>query len=110
MAWTAYNLGQLLSKNMQCYGEAETYFRKALDIRRRLEKLHPQMYTTNIVFTLVSLAKVISVNKKRYNEAQQLLDEAIALRTNIDMDYIGFFPDEVESDIKTLSMRLNDLK
>ena len=110
VAWTAYNLGQLLSKNMQCYGEAETYFRKALDIRRRLEKLHPQMYTTNIVFTLVSLAKVISVNKKRYNEAQQLLDEAIALRTNIDMDYIGFFPDEVESDIKTLSMRLNDLK
>ncbi len=110
VAWTAHNLGQLLSKNMQCYGEAETYFRKALDIRRKLEKLHPQMYTTNIVFTLISLAKVISVNTKRYNEAQRLLDEAITLRSNMDLDYIGFFPDEVEKDIQILSVRLNSSK
>lgn len=110
VAWTAHNLGQLLSKNVKCYGEAEIYFRKALDIRRKLEKLHPQMYTTNIVFTLVSLAKVISINTKRYNEAQQLLDEAITLKSNIDLDYIGFFPDEVEKDIQTLSARLNGSK
>lgn len=106
VAWTAYNLGQLLSKNLQCYGEAEVYFRKSLDIRRKLEKLHPQMYTTNIVFTLVALAKIVSVNAERYNELQQLLDEAIVLKSNIDLDHIGFFPDEIEEDIQTLSVLL----
>ncbi len=106
VAWTAYNLGQLLSKNLHCYGEAEVYFRKSLDIRRKLEKLHPQMYTTNIVFTLVALAKIVSANEERYNEVQQLLDAAIVLKSNIDLDHIGYFPDEIEEDIQALSVLL----
>lgn len=101
VAWTSFNLGQLLSKKLQYYAEA--YFRKALNIRRKLEKLHPQMYTTNIIFTLVSLAKIISVNTDRYKEVQQLINEAVALKAGIDLDNIGFFSDKIEADIKTLS-------
>lgn len=106
VAWTAFNLGQLLSKDSQYYEEAEAYFRRSLDIRRDLERQHPQMYTTNIVFTLVSLAKIISVNAKRLDEVAQLLNEAIILKSDIDLDHVGFFSDEMEADIKTLSALL----
>lgn len=103
VAWTYFNLGQLLSKNSQYYDKAETYLRKSLDIRRILENLHPQMYTTNIVFTLISLAKIVSKDIKRHNEAKQMIDEAIALKSGIELNYVGFFPDEVEADIQALS-------
>ena len=77
VAWTAFNLGKVLSKHPQHHKEAEDYFRKSLDIRRDLERQHPQMYTGNIILTLVSLAKVISTNAKRVDEVEELFNEAI---------------------------------
>ena len=103
VAWTSFNLGKLLSRKSNCYKEAEMYFKKSLDIRRKLEQLHPQMYTTNIVFTLVSLARLISADAQRVDEVQELYDEAITLKAKIDMDHMGFFSDEIESDIQFLS-------
>lgn len=103
VAWTAFNLGQLLSKNLQHYEEAEIYFRRSLDIRRDLERQHPQMYTTNIVLTLVSLAKIVATNAKRLDEVKQLFDEAITLKSDIDSDHVGFFSDDIERDIGILS-------
>ena len=107
VAWTAFNLGQLLSEDLQYYEEAETYFRRSLDIRRNLERQHPQMYTTNIVFTLVSLAKIVAANTERIDEVKQLFNEAITLKSDIDSDHIGFFSDDIERDIRILSELLN---
>lgn len=107
VAWTAFNLGQLLSVDPQYCEEAEIYFRKSLEIRRDLEQQHPQIYTTNIVFTLVSLAKIVATNTKRLNEVKQLFDEAVALKSDIDSDHIGFFSDDIERDIKILSELLS---
>lgn len=90
VAWTAFNLGKLLSK-LQYYEEAERYFRRSLDIRRELERQHPQMYTTNIIFTLVSLAKVVAADSKRLDEVKQLFDEAVALKSDIDSEHTVFF-------------------
>lgn len=107
VAWTAFNLGQLLSKDLQHYEEAEIYFRRSLDIRRDLERQHPQMYTTNIVFTLVSLAKIVAINSKRLDEVKQLFNEAITLKSDIDSEQVGFFPDDIERDIGFLFELLN---
>lgn len=107
VAWTAFNLGQLLSVDPQYCEEAEIYFRKSLEIRRDLEQQHPQIYTTNIVFTLVSLAKIVATNTKRLNEVKQLFDEAVALKSDIDSDHIVFFSDDIERDIKILSELLS---
>ena len=79
------------------------YFKKSLDIRRELEQLYPQMYTTNIVFTLVSLAKLISSDDQRVDEVQEMYNEAITLKSKVDNDHMGFFSDDVESDIQFLS-------
>lgn len=103
VAWTSFNLGQLLSGDPQYCNEAEPYFRKSLDIRRKLDCQHPQMYTTNIVFTLVSLAKLISIDPKRINEVKDLFDEAVNLKSKIDSDHTGFFSDEIELNISFLS-------
>lgn len=107
VAWTAFNLGQLLSKEIQCYEEAEIYFRRSLDIRRDMERKHPKMYTINIVYTLVSLAKVVSANTKRLDEVGELFNEAMALKSDIDFDHLGFFSDDIERDIKILSELLD---
>lgn len=107
VAWTSFNLGKLLSKDPQYYEEAEAYFRKSLDIRRNLERQHPQMYTGNIVLTLVSLAKIVSTNTKRLDEVEKLFNEAITLESGLDSDHIGFFSDEIAADIKILSELLN---
>lgn len=107
VAWTAFNLGQLLSKDLQHCEEAEIYFRRSLDIRRDLERQHPQMYTTNIVLTLVSLAKIVATNTKRLDEVKQLFNEAITLKSDIDSDHVGFFSDDIERDIGILSELLN---
>lgn len=107
VAWTAFNLGKLLSKDSQYYKEAEEYFKRSLDIRRDLERQHPQMYTGNIILTLVSLAKIISTNTKRIDEVEKLFNEAITLRAGLDSDHIGFFSDEIEADIRILSELLN---
>ena len=72
-----------------------------------MEQQHPQIYTTNIVFTLVSLAKIVATNTKRLNEVKQLFDEAVALKSDIDSDHIGFFSDDIERDIKILSELLS---
>ncbi len=106
VAWTAFNLGQLLSKELQYYEEAEIYFRRSLDIRRELERQHPQMYTINIIFTLVSLAKVVAADTKRLDEVKQLFDEAVALKSNIDSEHVGFFSDDIERDIRFLAKLL----
>lgn len=103
VAWTSFNLGKLLCKNPLYHREAEMYFQKSLDIRRKQEQLHPQMYTANIVFTLVSLARLISANAQRVDEVQKMYDEAIILKSQIDKEHMGFFSDEVESDIQFLS-------
>lgn len=108
VAWTAFNLGELLSGDTQYYNEAERYFRKALELRRLLEHRHPQMYTTNIVFTLVSLAKLLSVDSKRMDEVRELFNEAINLWSKIDSDHTGFFSDEIEMRIRFLSDLLNE--
>lgn len=106
VAWTSFNLGTLLSKKIQYHKRAETYFRRALSIRRKLEMLHPYMYTTNIVFTLISLAMLISYDDKRINEVKELFEEAVALKAEIDSDHTGFFSNEIESKITYLSVLL----
>jgi hypothetical protein len=65
------------------------------------------MYTTNIVFTLVSLAKIVAANTERIDEVKQLFNEAITLKSDIDSDHIGFFSDDIERDIRILSELLN---
>ncbi|MCM1494534.1 MAG: tetratricopeptide repeat protein [Bacteroides sp.] len=107
VAWTAFNLGQLLSKNLHNHAEAEIYFRRSLDIRRDLERKHPQMYTANIVFTLVSLAKLVATNSERLDEVKRLFDEVVTLKSDIDLNHVGFFQDDIEKDIRMLSELLN---
>lgn len=103
VAWTSFNLGKLLCKSPIHHKEAEMYFKKSLDIRRKQEQLHPQMYTANIVLTLVSLARLISADNQRVDEVQEMYDEAATLKAQIDKNHMGFFSDEVESDIQFLS-------
>lgn len=103
VAWTSFNLGKLLCKSPIYHKEAEVYFKKSLDIRRKQEQLHPKMYTANFVFTLVSLARLISADGQRINEVQEMYEEAIILKSQIDKDHMGFFSDEIESDIQFLS-------
>lgn len=52
VAWTAFNLAKHLSKSSKNSKKAETLFRRSLEIREEQERLHPNMYVTNIVFTL----------------------------------------------------------
>ena len=60
------------------------------------------MYTTNVVFTLVALAKLLRVNPEKAAEVCTLTSEALQLREKIDSEHTGFFSQEIEKDIISL--------
>ena len=102
VAWTAFNLGQLLSKNSNSANEAESYLRESLTIRREQEKKHPSVYVTNVVFTLVKLARLLSNDVDRIEEVKSLLSEASQLKEEIDIEHSGYFSEEILSDLQDL--------
>lgn len=101
IAWTAFNIGKLLSENEAELAQAEYFLSYSLKIRRKQDTEFPNMYTTNVVFTLVTLAKVLlKMNKKE--KAKEYLTEAITLKNSIDEEHTGFFSDEIKQDIMQL--------
>ena len=102
VAWTAFNLGQLWSKNSDSENEDESHLRESLTIRREQEKKHPSVYVTNVVFTLVKLARLLSNDVDRIEEVKSLLSEASQLKEEIDIEHSGYFSEEILSDLQDL--------
>jgi tetratricopeptide (TPR) repeat protein len=108
VAWTAFNIGQCLSKSNSKLKEAEIYLQRSLELRRKQNKIYPGFYTTNIVFTLVALAKTLLLAEDRTDDVKQLIREAISLKANIDDEHTGFFSEEVNRDIAYINETIRE--
>ena len=86
----------------------QDYFLKSLEIRQDQNEKHPGVYTTNIVFTLVNLAKLLMEDPQRIDDVKQLTAEAISLKGSIDDDHTGFFSNEILDAIEELTAFINN--
>lgn len=57
---------------------------------------------TNVVFTLVKLARLLSNDVDRIEEVKSLLSEASQLKEEIDIEHSGYFSGEILSDLQDL--------
>ena len=102
VAWTSFNLGELMSSVPNHFSEAEKYFKRALDIREELERQHPGTYVNNVVFTLIALAKHLSHDPSRTSEVTKLTHRAQILRSQIDNEHTGHFSNDMANDLEAL--------
>lgn len=102
VAWTAFNYGKYLFYVKHDLPGAERNLSRSLTLRRELNRIHKGFYSTNVIFTDVTLAKILSYDQSRVDDVSNLLDEARRLKEDLDAEHLGFFNDEIEQDIAYL--------
>lgn len=102
VAWTAFNYGKYLFYVKHDLPGAERNLSRSLTLRREQNRIHKGFYSTNVIFTDVTLAKILSYDQSRMDDVSDLLNEALRLKEDLDAEHLGFFNDEINQDIAYL--------
>ena len=102
VAWTAFNYGKYLFYVKHDLPGAERNLSRSLTLRREQNRICKGFYSTNVIFTDVTLAKILSYDPSRIDDVSDLLKEALQLKKDLDAEHLGFFNDEIKQDIAYL--------
>lgn len=104
VAWTAFNYGKYLFYVKHDLPGAERNLSRSLTLRREQNRIHKGFYSTNVIFTDVTLAKILSYDQSRMDDVSDYQVNLLqAIRDNSDtakyanlllLDTAGIYEDE----------------
>ena len=94
-------------KEQNDFKDAETYYEKALEIRRRLAKDNPKVYEPDVAQTLNNLANLYK-NTQRFTEAEDMYTQALEIYQRLSKDNPTAYAPSMAMTLNNLAILYSD--